>query len=648
MNTRMYLSILFLFFSFSLVSAAKADFSIEDYGALPQSRSVTISPDAKYFAYLTSVEGEDAFVVSEIATGKAVSGARLNKLKARDAYFIDQNHIVFSASETTQVFGYRGRFENSGSFVMNLETRKVTLLLNKSDSLFPAQGGLGAIVGVNAKDNVVYMPAYSKSSASPSYDLYRVGLKRGHGKIYKQGNPNTIDWFMGANGRVLAREDYSGKTQEHKIYSFLSGKRKLIYEKKSSVPSIAIEAVAADESSLLFREGSKVYQMSLNDGAITDADIRAQVDGSEVSYLKTDLNRKLIAVSYSGLMPFQVMENSLMDQHYSALVDSMPSTFVSLASFTPDRKNIVVSLSGNETSGAYLLYNTDSGATKMLGRQYPKVSKQHIGEIVPMKYAARDETSIPAILTWPTGVAKGSSAKLPLIVLPHGGPAVYDHIEFDWWSQYLARKGYLVLQPNFRGSSGFGHAHESAGNGEWGKSMQDDVSDGVLKLIEAGYADPERVCIMGASYGGYSALAGGAFSPELYKCVVSVAGVSDLPKMLYDTKQNFGADHWVNRYWKEVIGDSKKEREKLNEISPAKFADKFQAPVLLIHGKDDTVVPFRQSKIMHTALRKAKKDSKLVRLKGEDHWLSNSETRIEMLNAIDAFLDKHNPVVKPN
>ena len=129
---------------------------------------------------------------------------------------------------------------------------------------------------------------------------------------------------------------------------------------------------------------------------------------------------------------------------------------------------------------------------------------------------------------------------------------------------------------------------------------------------------------------------------------MSVAGVSDLPKMLYDTKQNFGADHWVNRYWKEVIGDSKKEREKLNEISPAKFADEFQAPVLLIHGKDDTVVPFRQSKVMHSALRKAKKDSELVRLKGEDHWLSNSETRIEMLNAIDAFLDEHNPVLKPN
>lgn len=173
--------------------------------------------------------------------------------------------------------------------------------------------------------------------------------------------------------------------------------------------------------------------------------------------------------------------------------------------------------------------------------------------------------------------------------------------------------------------------------------MQDDVSDGVKALIKFGYADPDRVCIVGSSYGGYSALAGGAFSPELYRCVVAVNGVSDLPRMLGDEKRRHGSNHWVVSYWTKVIGDSKHELEKLKQLSPANFAAQFQAPVLLIHSKDDTVVPIRQSRIMKRALKKAGKPVELISLKGEDHWLSVSASRRAMLKAIDRFLDVHNP-----
>ena len=148
---------------------------------------------------------------------------------------------------------------------------------------------------------------------------------------------------------------------------------------------------------------------------------------------------------------------------------------------------------------------------------------------------------------------------------------------------------------------------------------------------------------MGASYGGYSALAGGAFSPELYRCVISIAGVSDLPRMLSWEKSRYGRNHWVVSYWEKIIGESKSEREKLKAISPTNFADNFQAPVLLIHGRDDTVVPIRQSKEMYKALKKADKAVELITLKGEDHWLSSSETRLALLKEVDQFLQKHNP-----
>tara|TARA_B110000902_G_scaffold154368_1_gene177250 strand:+ start:1593 stop:2462 length:870 start_codon:yes stop_codon:yes gene_type:complete len=284
----------------------------------------------------------------------------------------------------------------------------------------------------------------------------------------------------------------------------------------------------------------------------------------------------------------------------------------------------------------------DRTQTKLysLASEYPAIKS--IGELKAVNLNARDGIIIPSIITLPTDPSKRKN--LPLIAMPHGGPETYDSLRFNWLAQYLAAKGYAVLQPNFRGSTGFGYALLNSGYGEWGRKMQDDVSDGVTALANAGYIDPKRVCIMGGSYGGYSALAGGAFTPELYRCVISIAGVSDLPQMLSSQKFKYGRNHWVVGYWGNIIGDSKSQREKLRAISPINFAERFQAPVLLIHGKDDTVIPIRQSKAMYKALKKADKPVEFVTLKGEDHWLSGSETRLALLKEVDKFLDKHNPV----
>ena len=229
-------------------------------------------------------------------------------------------------------------------------------------------------------------------------------------------------------------------------------------------------------------------------------------------------------------------------------------------------------------------------------------------------------------------------------MFPHGGPEAYDSVRFDWWAQYFARQGYLVMQPNFRGSTGSGAAFKEAGRGKWGQEMQDDLTDGVHAAVKAGYVDPDRVCIMGGSYGGYAALAGGAFTPDLYRCVIAVAAVVDLPAMILNERRDYGRDHWVVAYWREVIGNEAKERAKLERISPVNFADDFKAPVLLIHGKDDSVVPITQSQRMHKALRAADKEVQLLRLDGEDHWMSGSATRYAMLDAITAFLAEHNPI----
>jgi dipeptidyl aminopeptidase/acylaminoacyl peptidase len=171
--------------------------------------------------------------------------------------------------------------------------------------------------------------------------------------------------------------------------------------------------------------------------------------------------------------------------------------------------------------------------------------------------------------------------------------------------------------------------------------MQSDVDDGVNYLVEEGLADPERVCIVGASYGGYAALAAGAFSPSMYRCVVAIAPVSDLHRMMRRERSDHGRDHWVLDYWERLQGADLSQKDTLKSLSPAFHADAFTAPVLLLHGKKDTVVPIEQSKIMNKALKKAGKDVTFIQLKGEDHWLSQPDTRLETLRAIAAFIDEH-------
>ena len=263
------------------------------------------------------------------------------------------------------------------------------------------------------------------------------------------------------------------------------------------------------------------------------------------------------------------------------------------------------------------------------------IPPEAVASVTTFSYKARDGLEIPAIITSPPGV---QPENLPTIVMPHGGPESHDEVTFDWMAQYFANRGYLVLQPNFRGSDGFGDDFTKAGYGGWGGVMQDDVSDGLNFLVDTGMSDPNRVCIIGWSYGGYSALAGGAFSPELYNCVVSINGVSQLQTMLNQEKRDFGRDHWVVGYWERVMAKGDATQDTLREKSPAEFASNFDAPVLLIHGNDDSVVNKRQSEIMRDKLKEAGKPVTYVNMRGEGHYMITPGSRLKILKELDKFV----------
>jgi dipeptidyl aminopeptidase/acylaminoacyl peptidase len=213
-------------------------------------------------------------------------------------------------------------------------------------------------------------------------------------------------------------------------------------------------------------------------------------------------------------------------------------------------------------------------------------------------------------------------------------------LDFDWWPQALAAQGYAVLQPNFRGSI-LDSKFLQAGFGEWGRKMQSDLSDGVRYLARQGIIDPKRVCIVGASYGGYAALAGVSVESGVYRCAVSVAGISDLRLFRRWTIANEVGQS--QRYWDRFMGTADQNDPALIAISPIEHVAAVTVPVLLIHGRDDTVVPFEQSDVMLSAMKRAGKSVTLVTMKHEDHWLSRSETRLQMLQATVDFLKANNP-----
>ncbi|PQA87491.1 alpha/beta hydrolase family protein [Hyphococcus luteus] len=642
--------ILFLFaavFSFSVAPAEAAEPPpLEVYGSLPSIRSLAISPSGERIVFLRH-EGEQEYAaVFDFTKNELIAAADTSNIKARGVFFISDDYAILRVSQTERMYGFRGEFEYSAAFSWNLVTGEIKQLLRYEDDLFPAQSGLGRIVGRlrGADEDYVFMPAYMGSRGSePDYDLLRVKLSSGSARTQERGYDYTRDWIVDLNGAVIAREDFDDKSDIYSIWFYKDGKPQKIYEEKTELPNISLLGVKPDRSALIvavtLEETDRQALLALTPDGKFSEPLFSRSD-ADVGNVLTDLNRVVYGVRYSGLKPsYEFFDPALEDALASAQA-TFPEASVWLTDWTDDFETMIIRVEGAAAPPVYYLYRPGERRMSRAGAVYKGISEDQLGSVKIMKFEARDGEQISSILTLPpSGAVKGG---YPTIIMPHGGPAAYDAVGFDWKAQFFASRGYAVIQPNFRGSSGFGRAFEEAGHGEWGRGvMQHDVTDAAEAAVKAGVADPERMCIVGSSYGGYAALAGGAFTPELYKCVAAIAPVADLPQMIFTERRDSGKDSWVVSYWTKVIGDVREERDRLEDMSPSNHAEAFKAPVLLIHGNDDTVVPYRQSRIMKGALERADKDVELVKVKGGDHWLTTSEMRLETLRALGDFVDSH-------
>lgn len=347
-----------------------------------------------------------------------------------------------------------------------------------------------------------------------------------------------------------------------------------------------------------------------------------------------NIEKTLDGVATNGMVPHKYWFNPVW-RDLQIQVDSVLPKRVNVLTGDPERR-VLVRSSSDTDPGTWLILDVKAMTLTPLGRVQSSIEPEKMQPMRMLSYPSFDGLTIPAYLTLPPG----GKAPGPMVVMIHGGPAARDTWSWDPDVQLLAAHGYIVFQPQFRGSAGFGRKFELAGLGQWGLAMQDDITAGVEYLIKLGIADRNRICIYGASYGGYAALWGLVKTPNLYKCGISFAGVTDIAYMLNDWSDR--NDSTIARQYQQTMhGNSEQERERYDRVSPLKHADQIKAPVLIMHGTDDQRVPLAHAEKMRAVLKALDKPFELEYFAGEGHGISYVSNANKFYKHLFAFLDKY-------
>ena len=342
----------------------------------------------------------------------------------------------------------------------------------------------------------------------------------------------------------------------------------------------------------------------------------------------------IVGASFTGEAEERVLFDEF-DSVYEEALAQFAGFQVDFVDQTADGETLILRVSAPSDPGVLLLFSR-GGKMSVLGDNMPGLEGSDMGEVIAVRYTARDGQKIPAFVTMPPGIV-GSPSNLPFIILPHGGPAARDEKRFDYLAQFFATRGYGVLQMNFRGSEGYGKTFADAGQSRW-VTMQEDVEDGTRWLLEKGYADPDKTCIAGWSYGGYAALMGASKDPELYNCVVAIAALTDIPDAISDLREYVNGRVMAEN----TFGDFMDDKELMRANNPVDLAETIKAPVFMAHGTKDTAVEFDQFTRMKKRLERAGVDGTYLSFEDEDHYMTQQDNRQAMLAAIDRFLRKHN------
>ncbi len=631
---------------------AQAPPPLEAFGSLEAVDLSRINPAGQLVAWVANDGRTTQVTVIDLATHKSLrSFAVETGFKVRQLEWADDSTLLFSISTTLSSTRRQlpSRFELQRWVAADVARGSVKLLLTKGSERVLSASQLVSRQG--SQPGTIIMASTDWSAADKAseigtrlgggrrnsgwqYNLYEVGIADGKSRLLERGTPYTDDWLVDSKGQPFARSEYNPELGKYGVMVKDGSGWKRVFDTAESVMTLA--GVAPDNSAVYAVGSNGESRRSLWSIPVDGTAPRKLIEDPqlEVELAAHDpLTDNVVGARLGGMQrPYRWLDASF-EKRTAALGRTFGGRNAEIVSRSADNKRIVVRVSSGTQAPIYYLVDYGAKTADIVGEAYPALANVAAGTQRAYAYKSRDGVDLDAYLTIPAGAAQKN---LPLVVMPHGGPESRDDPDFDWWTQFLSSRGYAVLRPQFRGSTGFGREHVLAGRGQWGLRMQDDVTDGVKAVIADGIADPKRVCIVGASYGGYAALAGAAYTPELYACAASYGGVSDLGEFLAEREKDQGDDSDSYLYWKESIGT--RDDPRVGQKSPARYARNIRAPVLLIHGSNDSVVPFAQSQMMDNALSAAGVPHQLITLDSEDHWLSTGATRIRLLSEIEKFL----------
>jgi dipeptidyl aminopeptidase/acylaminoacyl peptidase len=475
--------------------------------------------------------------------------------------------------------------------------------------------------------------------------VYRVDLGTLKMKQVVAARPDVWEWYADDQGVVRAGTGVTSSRKWSLVYRrsekapFRSAGSARFDDQKASLGLLRF-AMNSDQGYILSNEktgrdalyrfnyatletGELVYESKTND----ISDYALSSDGMEVRAAFYTDDRDRVAWFDPKMKTLQ--------EHLDAAVPGREAWIVSRSR---DDSLMIIQVTGAYDPGGYYFFSPTDGVMHRLAAINEKLLGKKLARTRHVSYKARDGLLIHGYLTLPVGRA---AKDLPLIVMPHGGPfQVRDNGAYDPYVQFLANRGYAVLQPNYRGSESYGREFAEKGNGQWGRAMQDDLDDGMDWLVKDGVVDAKRVCIFGASYGGYAAMWGATRNPERYRCAASLAGVSDVGRQLKFSRNFFSDRKTSKAFESRVQGEGKFD---LAAISPLARAAELKVPMLLAHGKDDQIVPIKQSTLYSEALKKAGRPYEYYTYEDEGHGLADEAHVRDFLEHLDAFLKRHNP-----
>lgn len=620
------------------------------YGRFPEVELLRIAPSGKRYAFITVAGDKRRLGVVE-AGGKPLFATDIDTAKVLNLHWAGEDHLLVTVSTTYRQPSYSAR-DNELTSVLDVDLLKQT-----SAGVFDKASTVGKVVlgsygsGEVGGQRFAYFGglAYIRRGdgglgPDPEHlgrNLYRVNLADGKAALLAYGDQRFYDWALTPQGEVVAHSEHDGRSGDWALFEGKTGKHRF-QRQQVSAGEVMLLGLGRTAGHVLVsdRTGERVV---LHEVEVASGRSEALFGDRSVEKPLFDPETGLLLGALVAEEPGAALFDARLQARYDATRKAFSGLQMELVSFTPDFDRMIVFTDGGDDSGTYWLVDPPNRKADPIASAYSRIGPAAVGPTSLLRYKSGDGLDIEAVLTLPPGAAPDRA--LPLVVMPHDLPVgesggTRDRLGFDAWAQAYAAAGYAVLQPNYRGSSGFGRSFLEAGYGQWGRSMQTDLSDGVRALADAKRIDPARVCIVGTGYGGYAALAGVSLQRKIYRCAVSVDGVAD-PAAFLQWK-SLGLDP-SSRYARDLERRFVGKDAELRSVSPVEFAKQVDVPVLLIHGRGNTVVPIAQSRLMEAALRKAGKPVTLIAPDDKDQRLARESTRMATLKASLDFVREHNP-----